>query len=183
MNLLIFIGNAAAFRDEDELDLSIEIEEFELPEAPELGEEGLQTNGRSTTLEQFSNFLMAVGLFDFFMEQRYFKNGCRLDGCRAVSAEMLEAITAAHENWQRKFPGIEPGVGSHQLATTEAERCMGILSKWHFPDVDLNKVIAADERLVLEEQIGVYLGLLVWLEWWIKYALEHCSIPAIIFHN
>jgi hypothetical protein len=130
----------------------------EEPEAPAFPFDAMSArkNSRHPGYSQWGKFCDLTGLRDFFFEKNYGLMR-RHPGTFALTPDHLHRVRVAIGEWQRVYPNAVPGWDYFA----------------EFPgrdDID-DGVRGRDSTLAR----------LLWLEWWIAWALAHCERPAI--HN
>lgn len=113
------------------------------------------SNSRSPSYSGWSEFCQACGLYDLFLA-KYDGLMSEHPGCKMLLPEHLLLIQAALEKWKRTAvlpPGFE-GWPQHNKETGEYET----------PD---------------RGKYDHVLARLIWLEFWVKRALDTCETPAI----
>jgi hypothetical protein len=153
------IGNAVPEFNKDDgvLSASWVVEPAQSDSAPTFPNDCMTGNGnsRSPSYSVWSDFCQATGIYSVF----YDRNG-RLHaghpGCVIISREQYERVSDARKNWQQKAtlpPGFE-GFPKYDKETDSYET----------PDAG---------------KYDAYLARLMWLEFWMGWALENCETPAI----
>ena len=168
MSYSIYIGEAVIGEiDPDELKdgynhLRLEVEEVSLPDAPSFPGDVMtgNSNGRHPAYAGWDRFCKATGLHKLFFDS---KNGLMREhpGCFVLTEKDAEDVKKAREKWQREHPKSKSG----WCLCGETEACGHPLRGERPKHVDLDGDLAR----------------LLWLEWWMKWALKNCKIPAI--HN
>lgn len=97
-----------------------------------------QSNGRHPGYGQWSEFCKIAGLAALFYGDRGFLKPH--PGVRPLFRGQLGTVSAALQEWKRKFPGRTPGFAEGQ---------------------------------------DPILARLIWLEWWMNYALDKYEYPAM----
>lgn len=160
MSYDIYIGNAELETpDPDEdggvLTARMIVRHHEEPDAPTFpGDETTKNgNSRHPGYLQWDNFCGTAGLRALFFDEA---TGLMREhpGTVALGPEHLATVRSARERWERRHPGAVPG--------------------WDWPGYPAG----ADDGV--RGRDGV-LARLLWLEWWMDYALRTCERPAI--HN
>ena len=152
MHHSIYIGQAGI-----DIDQSGELRTFVLrrqsDDAPKLVNDNWtgNSNGRHPQRNAWKSFLKEVGLYEFFFDE---KVGLmrKEDTCFLLDALDLETIQNALKNRQKYADerGLTPG--------------------FH-PDG-----FTSDKKV---ENVDPHLARLIWLEYWVKWAIANCDIPAI----
>jgi hypothetical protein len=169
MSYDIYIGEAAldvpSAEDRNESwgnYLNVSVAPLTLPEAPSFPGDGPgHENHRHPGYGQWSEFLQRVGLYELFFES---DSGLmrRHPGASLLRQSDADAIRAALDRWRSIHPGTVPGwcecVGCRPYRRPEAE------APPHDANLDPN------------------LARLIWLDWWVGWALANCKVPAIRNH-
>lgn len=128
---------------------SVDVEGFSHPDAPAFGEPTDRTSQRWPSYSGWTDFCTEVGLTKLFYDKE-----CGLlsrhPGTFGLTQGHLKTVTEALERRRAVNGGKEPG----------------------FPDE------TPDGELVENGKDG-QLARLVWLEYWVRWALENCERPAI----
>lgn len=152
MSYNIKIGNAKPYfeKDEDELYATWEVEDQSLENAPNFPNDPTGTsNERSPAYSVWRDFADWCGLYDLLLGM----DGLMYNhpGCKPLKKEHYEQIKAVLE----KKKGIVVGEpGFQKLAEEEG---------------------SMDEYGIDQS----HLARLIWLEFWVNWALENCETPAI----
>ena len=152
MGYNLTIGNAVlAEPDPDTNEYFVEVEGFEHPEAPAFGEPTDHTSERWPSYSGWHDFCDEVGLRELFYDE---EKGllAHHPGTVALNRDHLVVIEAALKRRRATNGRKEPG----------------------FPDET-----PAGE--LIENGKDPQLARLVWLEYWVRWALENCERPAL--HN
>lgn len=138
------------------------------PDAPEFPGDDMTGKGnrRSPGYSAWSDFIVEVGLYDLFFGARSSERSPTRDTClmrdhpgiAMLRPEDLVEIRQARERWEAKPWRAE-------------ERIPG----WD-PTLKLFEDREGDPRY------DGYLARLLWLEWWIGWALDNCKVPAMYNH-
>jgi hypothetical protein len=159
MGYNIYIGDAKPefSKDDGELWARWTVNGMALPDAPTFPNDEVTGNGncRSPSYVGWSEFCEAVGLHDLFLEKWEGLMG-EHPGCKMLHKEHLLQVQAALEKWKRtatKDPGFS-GWPKHNPDTNQ----------WETPD---------------DGKYDHNLARLIWLEFWMRWALENCETPAI----
>jgi hypothetical protein len=159
MSYSIYIGNAIIEdRSEDgdgELLARFTVPEIIRHDAPSFPHDDMSNgkNGRHPGYSQWSDFCASAGLTALFFDK---ETGIMREhpGCFSLTPEHLAIVRAARERWQAEHPAAVPGF--------DFSRFMADQSK--------------DDGV--RGRDGV-LARLLWLEWWMSWALANCERPAI----
>ncbi len=158
MSYDIYIGNAelAVLEGLDDQPSSyyIRVNEMEHPDAPTFPNDDMTGNGNSRHpgYSQWTEFTRTAGLYDLFFNQ---DDGLMVahPGNAALRPEHAKEIHKALERWQARHPDATPGFEAFA---------------W------------GDE--VPKHGYDPILARLIWLDWWVDYALKHCERPCIYNH-
>ena len=113
------------------------------------------SNRRSPSYSGWGDFCRETGLYDLFYKEW---EGLIYNhpGCKPITQEHYQEVYDALERYKEKATKL-PGFSGY--------------SKW---DKNLQLWITADE-----DKYDFILPRLMWLEFWMKWALENCETPAI----
>jgi hypothetical protein len=161
MSYDIYIGNAVPedrSDDDGELRIAYVVHDTVRHDAPSFPNDDLSDgrNGRHPGYTQWSTFCADAGLTDLFFNK---ETGLMRQhpGCFRLDQSHLDTVRAARERWQDSHPNAQPGFDfSPRLMDASAD----------------DGVRGRD---------GV-LARLLWLEWWMAWALANCETPAIANH-
>lgn len=161
MSYDIFIGELSIYPSPDELlefdayetsTPDLRVNRFEQDDAPEFVNDELTGKGnhRHPSYIGWGDFARETGLYDLFFDT---ETGIMRDhpGVQVLRPRHHERIAAALATWRARYPAAQPGFGGWTDEETPA---------W-----------VTDE--------GASLARLIWLEWWVRWALENCRVPAI----
>lgn len=159
MGYTFTIGNAVPKfnKDDDYLYAAWEVQPMLHNDAPMFPNDELTGNGnsRSPSYISWHEFCTDTGIYDVF----YNKSGnlhAGHPGCVMLKRSDLERVKAAREAWQGTST-LPPGFSC-------------------FPVYDeVTKTI----RYPDEGKYDAHLARLIWLEWWMSWALDNCETPAI----
>lgn len=150
----ITIGNVRIVEDEGELRLAVEA--VTRPDAPAFPFDGMSahTSCRSPGYSQWSEFCTLTGLTSLFFDA---VSGLMREhpGVFALDDSHLAAVRVARVRWEAAHPVAVPG--------------------WDFSPYGLPSDGPDDG---VRGRDGV-LARLLWLEWWMEWALRTCERPAI----
>lgn len=152
MSYSIYVGQAVVRDDDGQIRAVVLTEKH--PEAPTAPNDSRtgDTNVRHLGNSGWYAFARAVGLHDLFFSEEH---GLMREhpGCFALAPEHLWRVEGALRVWRKKWPNVSPG-------------------------------FTADDDWVEtpEKNAAAHLARLIWLEWWMRHALETCSLPAIYNH-
>lgn len=161
MSYDIYIGNGEveALGDEDAAEFYVNVKRIELAEAPTFPNDDMTGNGNSRHpgYSQWTEFCCAVGLYDLFFDKQ---EGLMRQhpGTFALAPSHLDRVRTALDRHRAKWPGVTPGFRNPLYPTKDT------------PIDDSPEAYAAGQ-----------LARLIWLEFWIAWALKTCEHPAI--HN
>jgi hypothetical protein len=152
----IYIGEAqvdAPGVDDDGLELSVRVFGMQHPEAPEFPGDNMtgKSNVRHPGYSQWATFCRETGLYELFLDK---VSGLMFShpGCVVIRKEHHERIVKALRDWQVKAVGKVPGW----------DPTVGVFGAGN-PDPKYDGNLAR----------------LMWLEWWFRWALKNCKIPAL----
>ena len=151
----ITIGNAVPVHSKEDGELSAywDVPQLALDDAPKFPNDFTEnTNHRSPSYTTWSQFTKESGLHTLFFAE-WDGLMCEHPGCKMLNAEHLKEVQKALKKWQKQS-SKPPGFESNKFTATSIERI----------------------------DVGVYdhtLARLLWLEWWMRWALENCETPAI----
>jgi hypothetical protein len=159
MGYTITIGNAKPefSKDDGELYARWTVDGQALPNAPVFPHDEMTGNGnsRSPSYSVWAEFCRMTGIYELFLE-KYEGLMDSHPGCKMLRPEHLLIVQAALTKWQHTAtlpPGFE-GYPEHDKETGE----------WVTPDAG---------------KYDATLARLMWLEFWMRWALENCETPAI----
>lgn len=127
------------------------VNEIRQPDAPTFPNDDMtgNSNNRHPGYSQWSEFLRIAGLYDLFFNRR-----TGLMRQHPGHAELQEchaqAIEQALMRWKASHPDAQPGFEAFSWGED-------------VPEVGYDSILAR----------------LIWLDWWVKWALEHCEHAAI----
>ena len=159
MSYNIIIGNAEPDFGSDcgELYAQWIVKERENEDAPKFPNDELtgKSNGRYPGYSQWSGFCKICGLHDLFFDKW---EGLMVPhpGCKIINRDHYQQVVDALEKWKITST-LPPGFGKDPVFNDQSQ-------DWEYPDSDKYDPILAR---------------LIWLEYWMKWALENCKIPAI----
>lgn len=162
MSYSILIGNAeieSSWDVEDGCFAQWAVSGHSEPDAPNFPFDGMteNSNGRHPGYSQWADFCRATGLHELF----YGATGGILNrhpGCVPLTAGMLETVRSALAQWKARHPDAIPGWNYDP-------EYMSFKGSRHVDD----GVRGRDGNLAR----------LLWLEWWMQWALTNCERPAI----
>jgi len=148
--------------DEGYNDLEVYVRGLDLPEAPHFPNDDMtgRSNSRHPGYGQWSKFTCEAGINELFFDKE--KGGLMRHhpGACVLTRKDLQAISEAKARWMETHPKAVPG-------WCACKKCDQLRQRGSDPEhKDLDGVLAR----------------LIWLEWWIGWALEHCRIPTIYNH-
>lgn len=158
MGYTFIIGNAEPYHSKEDGILSAgwavkEIEHYDAPVFPNDGVTG-KGNARRPSYSVWHDFCREVGIYNLFYDDRGHLL-CGHPGCMMISNEDLGIVRSARERWQAKA-ALPPGFSGFPIFTGEGA--------WVYPD---------------DGKYDGTLARILWLEWWMAWALENCETPAI----
>lgn len=159
MSYTFRIGNAVPKFDKEDgyLYAAWEVEPATSKDAPNFPNDDMtgQSNERSPSYSAWGDFCKATGLWDLFYDAYGHLNAGH-PGCELITEEGLSKVRAARERWEEcatKPPGFSG-----------------------FPTYNqINKSVFTPDEGKYDHQ----LARLIWLEWWMEWALKNCETPAI----
>lgn len=159
MGYNFWIGNAVPefSKDYGELSARWVVEAATHQDAPTFPNDDCtgNSNGRSPSYSAWSDFCREAGIYDLFYDERGHLNAGH-PGCVMVTPEDLAKVREAREARQ-KTATLPPGFEGYPKFDKEAQT-------WVTPD---------------EGKYDAILARLIWLEWWMDWALNNCETPAI----
>lgn len=159
MGYTFTIGNATPEFSKDDGYLSARwvVDGATHPEAPTFPNDGMtgNSNSRSPSYSVWHDFCRAAGIYEVFYDDRGRLNAGH-PGCVMVTAEDLTRVREAREIWQRSS-SLPPGFAGFEQFDEKTQT-------WVSPD---------------EGKYDHTLARLLWLEWWMDWALKNCETPAI----
>lgn len=154
MGYSIYIGEGKKVKDEDGEAYRMTVERIESDEAPLFPDDTLtgQSNGRHPSYGAWSEWATIVGLHHFFFDK---KEGLMKEhpGWEKLHLRHFWEIRQARKRWEKLHPNAVPGF-------TE-------FSAW-------------EENEEYQDEYDPMLARLLWLEFWVCYALKHCKNPVIV---
>jgi hypothetical protein len=136
-----------------------------LPEAPLFpGDPTERTNSRSPSYTMWAEFCDDVGLQPLFFDKQH---GLMREhpGWFQFGPEHLLIVRRAREAYEKQHPGLVPGWAEDDYWSRRRRGQM--------------EPNPGDEQYTTE---GGHLARLLWLEWWMDYALKHFDHPGIANH-
>jgi hypothetical protein len=159
MGYSITIGNAKPefSKDDGYLMAMWTVDAVQLPEAPTFPHDELtgNSNGRSPSYTGWAEFCREAGIYDLFLE-KYEGLMTPHPGCKLLQKEHLLIVQAALEK-RKRTASLPPG-----------------FCGWPNLNKDTGKMEHPDDG-----KYDAILARLIWLEFWMKWALENCETPAI----
>lgn len=155
MSYDIYIGNAVV-ETWDDGKFHVRVGKMSVEEAPSFPNDHMtgKGNSRHPAYSGWSNFCREAGLYDLFFDK---EDGLMRDhpGTFQITKTHLEAVRVALMAWVKAHPNTNPGFEEDD---------------WMKPEFR-DKIINPDPILAR----------LIWLEFWMNWAIENCENPAI--HN
>lgn len=152
MSYDIFIGEAELSKDSGSMHVRVNrIDEH--PEAPSFPNDEMTGRGnhRHPGYTAWSEFCQMTDLYAlFFAENEGLM--CEHPGCFRLTQAHHQIIAGALDRWQTEHPGAVPGFEGWVLPGRPAA-----------PPTGNDPILAC----------------LLWLEWWVRWALTNCTNPAI----
>lgn len=157
MSYTFTIGNAKPFFDEEELYADYTVDIIEHPNAPSFPNDEMtgQTNSRSPSYYAWYSFCEIAGILPLFYNDR-------------------ESLKAGH-------PGIQK-IGQDDLDLVRLSLKKRLNTSTRPPGFSGPPVYDKISKSFVyedEDKYDAILARLIWLEWWMTYALTECKIPAI----
>lgn len=153
------IGNAVPeFRNEDgELSARWVVEGASSDDAPTFPNDDAtgNGNGRSPSYSVWADFCRDTGLYDLFYDERGHLHAGH-PGCVMLKRSDLERVKEARDEWQKKAT-LPPGFAGYPEFNKEKQ-------EWEHAD---------------DGKYDGALARLIWMEWWMAWALDNCETPAI----
>jgi hypothetical protein len=153
------IGNAVPEFSKDDGYLRAEwvVEPTALDDAPTFPNDSMTGNGndRSPSYSVWADFCRDTGILDVFYDERGHLHAGH-PGCVMLKRSDLERVREARVAWE-KTATLPPG-----------------FEGWPVYD-DATKTSTTPD----EGKYDPYLARLIWLEWWMAWALDNCETPAI----
>ena len=157
MGYTFTIGNATPWHDKEDGVLSAgwRVKGVTLDDAPEFPNDDMtgKSNSRSPSYSGWSDFCKAVGIYSLFYDDHGHLHYGH-PGCRLITPEDLCVVSAARAKWQAKAT-LPPGFAKYPEF---------IGGEWVHPDID---------------KYDPQLARVLWLEFWMSWALANCETPAI----
>lgn len=169
MSYSIYIGEAV-LEEEDPSDYDGElvaryrVNGHEEADAPEFENDSMtgKSNNRHPGYGAWADFTESVGLHDLF-----FNKGTGLmrehPGCFVLTQEHADRISEALADYNKQYPSAKPGF---------AEPFMPMRAG---PVSSDSRRMGAPDRVVA----NYHMARLIWLDWWVRWALKNCKRPAI----
>lgn len=142
---------------EDGLDsscISFDADSVKIENAPAFGEPTDYTNSRWPSYSGWSECLEDAGMYDLFFDSGHLIGGH--PGLRLVTKELVYAVSEAKQEFEYKFPNVKATYGSRG-----------------------DDIWDVDKKNPREN--STYCRM-VWLDFWLKWAIENCDIPVISNH-
>jgi hypothetical protein len=152
MSYSIYIGEATTKIDRNSA-IKISVEKTQNDAAPTFKNDGMtgKTNSRHPSYSGWEGFTKETGLYDLFFDQ---EKGLMREhpGCFLLTCNHLETIQKALKERQEwaKEKGLEPGFLPDGMFFTEEVK-----------------------------NVDAHLARLIWLEYWVCWAIFNCKTPAI----
>ena len=159
MGYTFTIGNAVPefSKDDGELSARWAVASAEHQDAPTFPNDTMTGNGnsRSPSYSAWAEFCRDAGIYDLFYDERGHLHAGH-PGCAMLARSDLERVRAALAARQNKAT-LPPGFCGFPEFNQESQQ-------WECAD---------------DGKYDSTLARLIWLEWWIAWALENCETPAI----
>lgn len=152
--------DALAGQWEDDFELYVSVDGLAVDEAPEFPGDGMtgKGNSRHPGYSQWGDFLKECGLHDLFMDTGHGLMRAH-PGAMLLRPSHLSMIRGAIASWQQTHPDADPGWCSCGRCSWNRES-----HDAHIPGRDTT------------------LARLLWLDWWVAWALAHCKVPTVYNH-
>ncbi len=168
MSYSIYIGEAIietpAKEDQDECNaIDVTVAEFRHPEAPAFSGDALtnNSNGRHPGYGQWAGFLREVGLYDLFF------------GAQAHTATRKKSLMSEHP-------------GAALLTKSDLKEIQAALKRWQKRTWRTKERIPGWDpehnpfsKKEADPRYDGNLARLIWLEWWVTWALANCKVPTL----
>lgn len=189
MSYDIYIGEAVMNlpNPEEHNGLAVEVRGHREPDAPTFPNDDMTGNGNSRHpgYSQWGNFTRTAGIHDLFFDK---EEGLmrKHPGCFLLRQRDLDRVRFALDQWRIKHRETVPGFGDREHFEQEIARIKSWLGSAE-PDracVAARLVAEHHRNLAALPPTGTFdpiLARLIWLEWWMAWALKNCTTPAI--HN
>jgi len=155
MSYTIIVGNAVPKQEKSFLPRLVsfwEVENLYLDYAPAFPNDCCNhKNSRSPSYTGWHDFCINTNLYEFFYNERgHLRMGH--PGCWGISKKDADIVTVALENYKRNNKtGLPPGFEDEN----------DVIKDKNIKNYDYN------------------LARLIWLEWWMQWAVKNCETPAI----
>jgi hypothetical protein len=146
--------------------IDVGAEGFARDDAPTFPNDEMTGNSssRSPGYSVWSDFCEATGLYELFFgpaDERYLGLLYQHPGCARLVPAHHATIAAALERWRAAHPGAVPGFPTYAKGAD-------------------GKMVWGDAGPVLvDTHYDATLARLIWLEWWVRWALANCALPAL----
>lgn len=122
------------------------------------------SNSRHPGYGAWDDFATSTGLHDFFFDKE--KGLMRQHpGCFKLTKKHAKIVSKALADYQAKYPKAQPGFAKQFMANS------GIV-------MSNSRTMGAPDETVAE----YHLARLMWLNWWVQWAIKNCKRPAIYNH-
>ena len=155
MSYSFTIGNAEPYFEEEDFYACWRVRAISHPEAPSFPNDEMagQSNARHPSYSGWYNFCEAANILPlFYNERKNMKAGH--PGIQRITPEDYSLVKEALKSQQAKAT-LPPGFSGYY-------------------DTELKCFVYPDDG-----KYDAVLARLIWLEWWMRYALETCKLPAI----
>lgn len=157
MAYTIRIGECYIYESE-EGDLWVDVEEVKHSDAPTFPGDDMtgNSNDRGLSYLAWSQFCEKAGLNDLFFHK---ETGLMREhpGCFVLKQEHVDIVEKARTAWQKENPGTTPG-------WCVCHECRPLENK---------------EKMVAHVETDFTLARLLWLEYWMKWAMKKCKKPGV----
>lgn len=166
MGYTITIGNAALKFDQDDLYLRIDVEGAEHPDAPAHCRFTGNGNSRSPSYTTWHEFCQDAGIYPLFYGQGWDRDARRYRECPEGFHRETPLLV--------EHPGCQPichaDLGYITAARIRREQTNGGKPAGFFESIGGCEIDNGTDHT---------LARLLWLEFWVRWALENCTIPAV----
>lgn len=193
MSYDIYIGEAVlvAPDPEEHNRMSVKVRGVSQPDAPTFPEDGMTGNGNSRHpgYSQWTDFTRTASIYDLFFDK---EEGLMREhpGCFLLRQRDLDRVRFALDQWRSKHQGTVPGFGDREYFEKEIARLKPWVESGALDAEPERKACVAARLADYQRDMAALppsgtfdpvLARLIWLEWWMAWALANCKTPAI--HN
>lgn len=159
MSYTFTIGNAVPqfIEDEDGRRDFMEVEDVTSEEAPVFPNDSMtgNSNSRSPSYTGWRMFCDLAGLYGLFYDENGRIRGGH-PGCVPITTNHLEVVRSALRTWEKRAE-LPPGFEGNPVKNRET-------GEYEIPD---------------EGRYDPILARLIWLDWWLNWAVANCENPSI----